>query len=172
MYLITVYFDFHTTSRIQRIIDHIAEYSGNHFMIENQVPPHLTLFSLDTNHKDQLITLFNQLELNCIDLEAYSFGYLPSGVVYLAPLYLNAMQEMMNRIFDQLSTIDDLHYSRYYQVDRFLPHITVGKKLTQLQSQKAMEALIYTFSPVIGKITSIELSEVKPYTTLSKKELL
>ena len=43
MYLISIYFDEKTNKILQRYIDRIAEKSGNSFMIENKVPPHIIL---------------------------------------------------------------------------------------------------------------------------------
>ena len=43
MYLISIYFDKQTNKTLQRYIDKIAEKTNNHFMIENRVPPHITL---------------------------------------------------------------------------------------------------------------------------------
>lgn len=42
MYLISIYFDKQTNKTLQWYIDKIAEKTGNHFMIENRVPPHMT----------------------------------------------------------------------------------------------------------------------------------
>ncbi len=47
MYLISVYFDRTATKRMQTLIEQIAAASGNHYMTEKQVPPHLTLSAID-----------------------------------------------------------------------------------------------------------------------------
>ena len=43
MYLISAYFDEHTTRQLQRFIDAVAQNTGNTYMIDNNVPPHLTI---------------------------------------------------------------------------------------------------------------------------------
>ena len=43
MYLISAYFDEHVTKGLQRLIDNIAKETGNTYMIENNVPPNLTI---------------------------------------------------------------------------------------------------------------------------------
>ena len=43
MYLISAYFDEHVTKGLQRLIDNIAKETGNTYMIENNVPPHLII---------------------------------------------------------------------------------------------------------------------------------
>lgn len=43
MYLITAYFDDKTNAMLQHHIDTIAEATGNTYMTDNHVPPHITL---------------------------------------------------------------------------------------------------------------------------------
>ena len=47
MYLISVYFDTAATKRIQTLIEQIAAASGNHYMTDKKVPPHLTLSAIE-----------------------------------------------------------------------------------------------------------------------------
>mgnify|MGYP001658309316 FL=1 len=54
MYLISAYFDEHVTKGLQRLIDNIAKETGNTYMIENNVPPHLTISSFETRKPDNL----------------------------------------------------------------------------------------------------------------------
>ena len=62
MYLVSVYFDKITTKRIQTLIDQIALTSGNHYMIEKQVPPHMTLSAIEARSVDLFIPTIKQLE--------------------------------------------------------------------------------------------------------------
>ena len=60
MYLVSIYFDEKTTSRIQGYITQVAKRSGNPFMIEKNVPPHLTISAFETRSEDQVISLFEE----------------------------------------------------------------------------------------------------------------
>lgn len=62
MYLISVYFDEHTNKRINRYMNRIAEQTGNTFMTENNVPPHLTISSVEARSGELLIPHIEQLE--------------------------------------------------------------------------------------------------------------
>ena len=55
MYLVSIYFDEKTTSRMQGYITQVAKRSGNPFMIEKNVPPHLTISAFETRSEDQVI---------------------------------------------------------------------------------------------------------------------
>lgn len=60
MYLVSIYFDEKTTSRMQGYITQVAKRSGNPFMIEKNVPPHLTISAFETRSEDQVISLFEE----------------------------------------------------------------------------------------------------------------
>ena len=55
MYFISLYFDNKTNERIQRYIDKIANCSGNVFMTENKVPPHITVSSFEMGEEREII---------------------------------------------------------------------------------------------------------------------
>ena len=55
------YFDEKTNRILQRYIDRIAEKSGNYFMIENKVPPHMTIASIEARNVDVLKPAFEDL---------------------------------------------------------------------------------------------------------------
>ena len=48
MYLVSLYFDEKSSRILSRYIKKIAEKTGNIFMTENRVPPHLTVASLES----------------------------------------------------------------------------------------------------------------------------
>lgn len=48
MFLVSAYFDPLTTRTLQNLINELAEVTGNNFMIENQVPPHMTFLQIQT----------------------------------------------------------------------------------------------------------------------------
>ena len=62
MYLISVYFDNTSTKRIQTLIDQVAAASGNHYMTEKQVPPHLTLSAVEARSVEVLIPAVKKLD--------------------------------------------------------------------------------------------------------------
>ena len=64
MYFISLYFDRKTNERIQRYIDKAAEMSGNRFMTENRVPPHITVSAFEMGNNARIIeTLRGKAEM-------------------------------------------------------------------------------------------------------------
>ena len=58
MYLVSVYFDEKTNKILQRYIDKIADRTGNRFMTENKVPPHMTISAVEAKSVEVLIPSF------------------------------------------------------------------------------------------------------------------
>ena len=61
MYLISVYFDNHANKLLQRYIDEVAKATGNTFMIDHKVPPHMTISSIEAKSVDVLKPAFESL---------------------------------------------------------------------------------------------------------------
>ena len=61
MYLISVYFDDHANKILQRYIDEVAKATGNTFMIDHKVPPHITISSIEAKSVDVLRPAFESL---------------------------------------------------------------------------------------------------------------
>ena len=64
MYLTSIYFDDKANKLLQRNINKIAEKTGNTFMTDNNVPPHLTISSVEAKGIEELIPGFLSLEGN------------------------------------------------------------------------------------------------------------
>ena len=62
MYLISAYFDEESDRTIRRYIEKVAEKTGNRFMIDNNVPPHMTISSIEARSVEDLIPAFDSLE--------------------------------------------------------------------------------------------------------------
>ena len=55
MILVSAYFDENTNKELLRHIEGVAKASGNTFMLDNNVPPHLTLLSIETKDADAVV---------------------------------------------------------------------------------------------------------------------
>ena len=55
MYLISIYFDEKTENWIKKYIENVAVKTGNGFMLDNKVPPHITIASFVTDKIDEVI---------------------------------------------------------------------------------------------------------------------
>lgn len=61
MYLVSVYFDKTTEHILQRYINKIAEKTGNSFMTDNSVPPHMTISAIEARSENALLGAMDNL---------------------------------------------------------------------------------------------------------------
>ena len=96
MYLITIYFDKQTNKTLQWYIDKIAEKTNNHFMIENRVPPHMTIAAIEARNVNVLKPAFETLngKLYSGSMKVVSVGQLFPYVMYATPVLNQELFEL------------------------------------------------------------------------------
>lgn len=165
MYLISAYFDDTTNNRIQEYINQVAKKTGNTYMLEGKVPPHITISSFDTKDIQQVIPLLDEmrsrLQQGTIQWTSVS-AFLPY-VLYLSPVLNAYLHELSVEITSCLEQTERVQLSSYYQPFRWMPHTTIGKKLSREEMQIAFQVLQHQFGPFIGQITKIGLAKSNPY---------
>lgn len=165
MYLISAYFDEHTNKRINRYIGKLAEKTKNTFMTENQVPPHMTISSVEARNGELLIPYVEQLESVLVqgNIQFVSVGMFFPYVMYLAPVLNAYLQEMAEQVYHSVCNVPEVSVSRCYQPMQWMPHITLGKKLTKEQMRIAFEIMQEGFAPFEGRVTAVGLAKTNPH---------
>jgi len=173
MYLISAYFDDTTKKKIERLIFRIAEKTGNTFMTENNVPPHMTVSSLEARGTGILLPYVSKLEseISCGEVQFVSIGSFFPYVLYMAPVLNEYLQNLSRAVYDAMSDIEGVSVSRYYKPMQWLPHITLGKTLTKEQMREAFAVMQEGFAPFTGKITAIGLAKVNPHENVWRMDL-
>ena len=59
MYLVSIYFDEKTNRKLQQYINKVAEQTGNTFMLDGNVPPHITISAFETIDEQAAIDTMN-----------------------------------------------------------------------------------------------------------------
>ncbi len=171
MYLITAYFDDHTTQQIKRYINRIASASGNRFMTDNHVPAHLTLAAVHTKDAAVLLDALESMqgkiqENRTWDIEIMSIGLFLPHVIYAAPVFNQSLDQLSTLVFREIEQHQDLHPAKCYSYRQWMPHITLAKTLTSDEMLLGVEELQKNFVPIRGQITEIGLSGTNPYEDL------
>ena len=165
MYLISVYFDDKSNRILQRYIDRIAGETGNRFMTEHNVPPHMTISSVEAKSVEVLKPAFATLqgEIACGEMRFVSMGQLLPYVFYLTPVMNDYLWKLSGQVYDVFREIPQTRISKYYQPSSWLPHVTLGKCLTHRQMQAAFALMQDSFVPFTAKVTQIGLAKVNPH---------
>lgn len=165
MYLISVYFDEKSNHRLQGYINKIATRTGNTFMTDNNVPPHMTISSIEARNIDVLLPAFKKLEGNIQvgKINFVSVGQLLPYVMYVTPVMNEYLLNLSRQVYGIFDGIPDTSISRYYRPLSWLPHVTLGKKLDADQMRKAFEIMQESFSPFQAEITRVGIAKVNPH---------
>lgn len=168
MYLISIYFDENTNGHLKRYINVVAEKTGNDFMITGEVPPHITIAAFETEKeeeaKDVLKYVATSLEQG--DLTWASVGQFFPYVLFLQPVLNEYLHRISTAVFEGISKIEGVRISPYYQPFQWIPHATIGKKLTKEEMRIGFEILQNQFSVFEGKVVRIGLAKTNPYREL------
>lgn len=168
MYLISIYFDEKSDKQIIGYMNAVASASGNHFMIENNVPPHITIAAFETRDEDEaretfreIIKYFSEGSINWVTVG--SFG---QSVVYVAPVLNEYLHNLSVKTYEVLQGKNDIRIDMKYQPFNWLPHATIGKTLTMQEQLKAFDALQKHFVVSESKVTQISLARTNPFENL------
>lgn len=133
MYLITAYFNEKANRTIQQLISTVAKRTGNTFMTDHQVPPHMTISSIEARSADVLKEPFTDLrmahQLKKTRIRFVSPGQLLPYVLYITPVLNDELQELSRSVYEKMSGIPETTISRVYKPGSWLPHTTIGKTL-------------------------------------------
>ncbi|MBQ8558396.1 MAG: 2'-5' RNA ligase family protein [Tyzzerella sp.] len=173
MYLVSIYFNEKTNKRIQQYINKVAEHTGNQYMIEEKVPPHITISAFETTQEEEAILKLEEVvkKLKCGKLTLASVGQFFPYVMYVTPVLNEYLHEMAVMVGAALSQMDKVKISPYYQPFQWLPHVTIGKKLTKEEMQIAFEIIQNSFGAFEGEVVKIGLAKPNPHRDIVSWEL-
>lgn len=170
MYLISVYFDHKTNHTLQNYINRIAAKTGNTFMTDNQVPPHMTISAIEAKSADILRPGFNSLrgKIKQGMVSFVSVGELLPYVIYVTPVLNGYLSDISQQVDEAVKNIPETSVSKYYRPLSWLPHVTMGKQLDKGQMVKALEVMQECFVPFEATITEIGLAKVNPHEDVER----
>ena len=170
MYLITVYFDQKTNQILQRYINKIAEKTGNTYMTDNHVPPHMTVAAIEAKSAEVLQPAFNVLrgKIQQGTVSFVSVGQLLPYIMYVTPVLNRYLSDVSLQVYEAVKNIPETSVSRYYRPLSWLPHVTIGKKLDKVQMIKALEVMQDCFVPFEASVTEIGLAKVNPHEDVER----
>ena len=173
MYLVSIYFDENTNKKIQKFINQVAQKAGNTFMLDENVPPHITVSAFEALAEEQVIKVLSHvaIELKKDTLQWVSVGQFFPYVLYIAPVLNEYLHDMSVQIYNALSQIDGVKISPYYQPFQWLPHSTIGKTLTKEEMKIAFEVMQNSFGMFEGEVLRIGLAKPNPQRDIMNWEL-
>lgn len=169
MYYISIYFDQKTTKRLQDFISHVAKKSGNTFMADQNVPPHITISAFESQNEAGIIS---RLEENFTTWKSGSIQWVSVGaflpyVIYLTPILNEYLQKLSIAVYECIHQTGKINIRSCYRPMHWMPHTTIGKTLSKEQMQTAFQALQESFGVFTGNAVRIGLAKTNPYRNLA-----
>lgn len=173
MYLISLYFDEQTEEILEKHMKKVAVETGNSYMREKSIPPHLTIAAskeLDEQRFIELVDLQKDKWHQGM-VEWVSVGAFMPHVLFLTPVlneYLHELCVLFNQMFEQTG---EEKMANTYQPFHWIPHTTVARKLSDEQMRKGFQVLQANFQPFSGMVTEIGLAKSNPYQDIKRWHL-
>lgn len=165
MYLISLYFDEQTEERIFHMMKSVAAKSGNNYMLNKNIPPHLTIASVEECEENKIIEALDK----CIgkwqqdQLDWTAIGSFKPHVLFLMPVlntYLHELSVSVNEAFER----NQMEQAKNkYLPFQWIPHTTIARTLSEEQMLTAFRVLQANFEPFSGTATRIGLAKSNPY---------
>lgn len=164
MYLLSLYFDKDSSSKIQKLIDRAALKSGNNFMIDGEVPPHITIAAFQFEDEKEVIEVLDKTIGKFKEgiITWASVGVFKSSVIFLAPVLNNYIHNLSVEINNSLRGLENMSINKFYVPFQWMPHTTIAKKLSREELLVAFEEVERNFVAFNGMVTSIGLSKTGP----------
>lgn len=173
MYLVSVYFDEKTNSRIRQLIKKVAGESGNTYMLDASVPPHITISGFETRRENEVIEKLGQVLASQEHgmLTWVGIGAFFHNVIYIEPVLNEYLHKLSVVVHESIVPIEETQIRRYYQPFQWLPHTTIGKKLSEEEMIKAFAVLQKSFGVFEGRVIRIGLAKTNPYRDIASWDL-
>ena len=168
MYLISVYFDSNTNKLLNNYIESAANATSNTFMLDNNVPPHITIAGFRTKDEDLAIKAYKSIAEKFCEgvIDWVTVGLFGQSVVYAAPVLNEYLHKLSVYTYEMLSKIDGVELDKRYIPFNWLPHATIAKTLTKEQQLTAISVLQDRFCVTSGNVIKIGLARTNPFENI------
>lgn len=173
MYLVSLYFDNKTDNRIRSLIKLVARRSGNLFMIEEEVPPHITVAAVEATDEGQLVECLHKI---CMKVQSGKITWASVGtflpyVIYIEPVLNQYLHDVSTQVNTGITALDGVKLRQNYQPFAWIPHTTIAKKLSSEEMRVAFAVLQSSFGVIEGDAVRIGLAKTNPYREIASWNL-
>ena len=177
--LITYAVSLHFSQKVNEIIistlQAIADKTGNSFMIENKIPPHITIgaFHAAREEEAKLLQLVEDFakEQKAGTVQFSEAGNFNGKVLFLKPEKNLFLSEINNALHSLLLPEFEKAENGYYLPDIWFPHTTLATRLNQSQFSAAEEIAKQITLPLEAAIDELAVYQCSPFFELKKYKL-
>lgn len=177
--LITYAVSLHFTPDVNKIItsavNAIAEVTGNSFIIENKIPPHVTIGAFHAV-KDEEARLIQMVEEFTKSQKAgivqfTEIGNFNGKVLFLKPEKDGFLAQINAELHSILLPEFEKAENGYYMPEIWFPHTTLATRLNQSQFEKAIKIAKNIKLPLATESNEIAVYQFSPFAELKRLSL-
>ena len=165
-YAVLVYFDTASEENIRILQEEASRVSGNTYIFDNRIFPHITLSLFSKDDYQDLIEdlhVFSK-RLRNIDINLTSIGIFNStpAVVNLLPVVSKDITRIHQLLHKKLSR-HECDFNPYYEEANWVPHCAVAVNISSTELMPVIETTCALFKPMVCRLSTLSLVECNPY---------
>lgn len=169
-YAVSIHFSKEVNEVISATEKEIAEITGNDFMIENKVPPHITIGAFHGTKEDE-VRLLQSVEDFTREQESgivlfKEIGNFNEKVLFLQPEKGEYLVKLNEGIHHLLLPEYEKGENGYYVPEVWFPHMTLAIRLNQDQYKKALPCAQKIKLPLRANVSEISVYQCSPFLLL------
>ena len=174
-YAVSLHFSQKANEIVISTLQAIADETGNSFMIENKIPPHITIGAFHATREEeakllQLVEEFSQGQ-KAGTVQFCEVGNFNGKVLFLKPEKNFFLSEINNALHSLLLPEFEKAENGYYLPDIWFPHTTLATRLNQSQFSAAEKIAKQITLPLEATIDEIAVYQCSPFLELKKYKL-
>ena len=168
-YAIVLYFDDTTNKIIGNMIERTATLSGNSYMLDINIPPHVTLGCFLSDEQSDLLEKVESFAKSVTPFKVtfHSIGAFEPYVLFASPVKDECLTQMNNALHKLLLNDYEPAENANYLPDRWMPHCSLAVRLDAEQFAKAKAIESEIDLPFTARVTKIALAKCNPYNVMA-----
>jgi 2'-5' RNA ligase len=167
-YAVGLYFDHASEEKLSRLTQQIAQGGANTYMLDQKIPPHITLACICAEQPQSLIDCLdkNIAGFHQGDIFWASLGIFMPAALFAAPVMNEYLLDFNARVNHLLVPVGSVGENGYYLPNQWVPHAALAVKMNRDELKLALDAVIDSFSAFGGKAERLFLAQCNPYIEL------
>ena len=172
-YAVTLEFDKISEKKMQEMIERTARVTGCDQMVQQKVPPHVTVCCLEGDNDDALLAEMEEIAASMCKhtLRLANIGVFNPLVIYLGPIMNEFLLDTNRVVNERLLKYAEVGNKGNYLPNRWVPHVGIALKLTPDALNEAFDIVRERFTPFEATVERIVLAKAEPYEEMKSWEL-
>ncbi|MDR1536754.1 MAG: 2'-5' RNA ligase family protein [Clostridiales bacterium] len=170
LYAVTLNFDEEAQERINELILE-ANREGTHpFMVENSIPPHLTVSMFQCDDAGAIVEAIdkNARAFKKGDVSWASLAAFAPSVLFIAPVMTKHLMQTCHKIHRLLGQLPGVAFDEYYLPFNWVPHTTLATRLELFELERSFSQALKVFKPFKGTIVELSLVDCGMYNEIKR----